>query len=82
MSGKSRTDAERAAMRLKCDALARRYRGQDNEEVQAMVSRILVGRVAEAKPVPESQDQAESPTKAELRAAEKARERHRERFGR
>jgi hypothetical protein len=91
MAGKSRTPEERAAMTLRCTNIARKYReydgpkvaGEDltDEEVQAMVSRILVGRVAEGKPVPESQDQAESPTKAELRAAEKARERHKERFG-
>jgi hypothetical protein len=92
MAGKSRTPEERAAMTLRCTQIARKYRDYDgpkvagedfaDEEVQAMASRILVGRVAEGKPAPESQEQADSPTKAELRAAEKTRERHKERFGR
>jgi hypothetical protein len=30
MSGKSRTQSERYEMRIKCDALARKYRDQDN----------------------------------------------------
>jgi hypothetical protein len=94
MAGKSRTPEERAAMVLRCTKIARKYRDYDgpkvagedltDEEVKAMVSRILEGRVPDSsKPAPESTEQApEPPTKAELRAAEKARERHKERFGR